>query len=76
MAEGDRERGLYQKYVVFRNRGFRNELVTEPCFVLKYGSDLHAAAALQAYAESCAGEYPELSKDLLAELQKWDSDGE
>ena len=70
MAAGDRERGLYAKYVVFRNRGFRNERVTEPCFVLKYSSDPHAVAALQAYAESCAGDFPELSKDLLAELRK------
>lgn len=81
MAEGDRTRGLYRKYEVYRCRWVdgltfpvEKSVVTEPCFVLKYGSDPHAAVALQAYAESCAKDFPDLSKDLLAELRKYAGD--
>lgn len=41
-----------------------------PVFVLAYGKDPHARAALSAYAESCAADYPQLAADLLAEIAK------
>ena len=66
---GDRTRGLYSKFEVCRTDGS-----SEPggkhhgCeyFVLDLTHDKHAAAALRAYAASCATEYPLLSADLLA----------
>jgi hypothetical protein len=60
-------RGLYEKYTVRRNDG-----ESAPCgvhhgceyFVLDLTHDKHAKAALAAYAESCAAEYPQLAEDL------------
>lgn len=69
MAEGDRERGLYRKYVVYRVwPSGRWTIVAEPCFVLKYTSDPHARVALAAYADSCEADYPLLAADLREAL--------
>ncbi|MEE8386155.1 MAG: hypothetical protein V3S01_09575 [Dehalococcoidia bacterium] len=64
---GDRSRGVYLKYEVHRTDGSH-----EPggkhygCryFVLDVDCDPHAVAALRAYADSCAAEYPRLSLDV------------
>lgn len=68
---GDKNRGLYEKFTVTRNDGS-----SEPggkhhgCeyFVLDLTHDKHAAAALLAYANSCASEYPLLAADLRQKL--------
>lgn len=67
----DRTRGLYDKFIVQRTDG-----KSEPgqkhhdCeyFVLDLTHDKHAAAALRAYADSCAEEYPMLAKGIR---DKW-----
>lgn len=64
---GDKTRGLYNKFTVTRNDGS-----SEPggkhhgCeyFVLDLTHDVHAAAALLAYADSCEADYPLLAADL------------
>lgn len=63
----DKTRGLYDKFTVRRKDGS-----SEPggkhhgCeyFVLDLTHDKHASAALLAYADSCAAEYPLLAADL------------
>lgn len=65
----DTERGLYGKYRVERTDG---KPVRE-CFVLE-AHDRHAIAALHAYAESCADEYPRLSTDLVAMVGRWEDE--
>lgn len=63
----DRERGLYQKFIVTRADGTSEPgQKHEECsyFTLDLVHDKHAAAALGAYAQSCRAEYPELAKDL------------
>lgn len=68
---GDKTRGLYEKYTVTRNDGS-----SEPggkhhgCeyFVLDLTHDPHASAALRAYADSCAADYPLLAADLRSKL--------
>lgn len=68
---GDKTRGLYEKFTVTRNDGS-----SEPggkhhgCeyFVLDLTHDPHAAAALRAYADSCAADYPLLADDLRSRL--------
>lgn len=82
MPEDDTERGLYPKYEVRKlipytdQRGEKSMVpfcdpLDEPFFVLRYSTDLHAWAALSAYAAHCAETHPELSKDLFAELRKY-----
>lgn len=39
-----------------------------PVFVLAYTTDPHARVALEAYADSCAEEYPKLAEDLYRAL--------
>lgn len=64
----DTKRGLYRKY----SKVERSDGSTGPggkhekCeyFVLDLEHDKHAKAALKAYADSCAREFPELAKDL------------
>jgi hypothetical protein len=66
---GDRTRGIYNKFHVTRTDG-----KSEPgekhhgCtyFVLDIDHDPHAIPALEAYANSCASEYPLLALDVRA----------
>jgi hypothetical protein len=63
----DQKRGLYKKYKVERTDGSScpgKKHFGCPYFVLDLEHDRHAKAALQAYAESCQKEYPELAEDL------------
>lgn len=72
MAEGDRERGLYGKYIAYRVAPFAGRadaLVREPFFLLKYTTDPHARVALAAYADSCEADYPVLAADLRKQLE-------
>ena len=68
----DEKRGLYQKYKIERSDGTsgpggKHEYC--PYFVLDLEHDKHAKAAIRAYAESCAKEFPELAKDLKKMLR-------
>ncbi len=64
---GDPAKGLYDKFIVTRTDG-----KSEPgekhggCryFVLDLDHDPHAAAAIDAYADSCDASYPLLARDL------------
>ena len=62
MTTSDTRRGLYSKYRVDRLDGKERG----PYFVLDYGHDPHAAAALLAYANSCESGFPDLARDLRA----------
>jgi hypothetical protein len=65
---GDVNRGLYEKYRVERTDGRSAPGEKhDGCryFVLDVDHDRHAIPALLAYAESCKGEYPLLSRDVL-----------
>lgn len=66
-TDPDTERGLYGKYKVYRNTVPPLPL-DEPCFVLRYDTDPHARVALEAYADSCADNYPKLADDLYRAL--------
>ncbi|MCC9182583.1 hypothetical protein [Mycolicibacterium mageritense] len=68
--DADHHRGLYRKYELYRvnETGPRLSLVTDPFFILRYTTDPHARVALEAYADSCAGEYPKLAEDLYRAL--------
>lgn len=64
----DKNKGLYKKFTVNRNDG--KDAVGDKhhdCayFVLDITHDEHAIPALEAYAESCKVEYPELANDLM-----------
>lgn len=63
-TDPDRERGLDRKYRVERTDG------TDPgrCFVLAYDTDQHARVALEAYADSCADDDPQLAENLYQAL--------
>lgn len=68
---GDKTRGLYNKFSVRRNDGLSMKGAKhEGCeyFVLDLTHDAHAKAALLAYANSCATEYPLLAADLRAKF--------
>lgn len=75
---GDNTRGLYNKFDVRRTDGG-----SEPggrhhgCeyFVLDLTHDKHAEAALRAYADSCAVEYPLLAADLRFKLDDAEAAG-
>jgi hypothetical protein len=63
----DPKRGVYQKYRVERTDGTsRPTMKHEHCtyFVLDLDHDEFAIPALIAYATACAGQYPELARDL------------
>ena len=67
----DAQRGLYRKYEVRRTDGSSEPGGKhEGCiyFVLDLDHDPHALPALEAYADSCEADYPELAKDLRLEL--------
>lgn len=54
-------KGLHGKYRVYK-KGSRD--LIRDCFVLRPAKDIHAKVALQAYAESCKDENPELAHEL------------
>lgn len=59
--------GLYQKYIVTRTDGTdRPGGKHDGCghFVLDVDCDPHALPALEAYADSCEEDYPQLASDL------------
>lgn len=67
----DRQRGLYGKFTVARTDGSSEPGGKhENCeyFVLDLTHDKHASVALQAYASSCAAEFPVLAANLLHKL--------
>lgn len=65
----DQTKGIYRKFNVSRVDG-RDQPGGDKhgaeYFVLDMTHDPHARAALLAYAVSCRGDYPALSRDLLA----------
>jgi hypothetical protein len=65
----DLDRGLYRKYRVSREdgRSLRGQK-HDACdyFVLDMVHDVHAYAAIRAYADACAEDYPALARDLRA----------
>ena len=70
----DRERGLYQKYIVERIHDPARKHIDCNYFVLDLtvGHDPFVAAALRTYAMGCRAEYPLLFKDLLDIVGKLD----
>lgn len=75
---GDKTRGLYNKFEVTRTDGkSRKGQKHHGCeyFVLDLNHDLHALAALKAYAASCRAEYPLLARDLDAKTSGIDAQG-
>ena len=67
LIKADRERGLYEKFIVLRSDGSSGPGGKhEHCkyFVLDLNHDKFAAAALDAYATACEGEFPRLAFDL------------
>jgi len=60
----DAERGIYDKYRVQRLNDSTNKHAECSYFVLDLVHDRHAKAALEAYADSCEAEFPELARDL------------
>lgn len=66
----DQDRGLYRRFDLYRidEDGERQYLVTDPYFILRYTTDPHARVALEAYADSCAADYPALAADLYRQL--------
>lgn len=70
---GDATRGLYKKFEVHRTDGTDAVGCKHygcEYFVLDLTHDPHARAALAAYAESCAEDYPLLARDLRATINK------
>jgi hypothetical protein len=69
----DKKRGLYGKYKVERLDGSsvppNGKHAFCEYFVLDLEHDKHAKAAIRAYAESCAKEFPDLAKDLRKMLR-------
>lgn len=64
-AQPDRERGLYGKFHVSRVHDPEGRHANCEYFVLDLEHDKHAAAALEAYAISCGGEFHALAQDLF-----------
>lgn len=60
----DQEQGLYRKYSVKRLNDLTGKHRDCYFFVLDLDHDPHAVAALEAYAASCAEQYPTLAFDL------------
>lgn len=67
MSGNDRNRGLYPKYLLFKAGGDMTP-VPDPFFALRYTTDPHARVALEAYADSCVDDYPQLAQDLYRAL--------
>lgn len=63
----DKQRGLYRKYHVERVNDPDGKHRDCEYFVLDLVHDKFAAAALRAYADACASEYPALAAGLRAE---------
>ena len=66
---GDKTRGIYNKFQVTRTDGSSNPGGKHHgCFyfVLDIDHDPHAIPALEAYAASCAADYPLLALDIRA----------
>lgn len=63
-SDGSCEYELYQ----VSESGKRRSAVTEPYFVLLYSTDPHARVALEAYADSCAGDLPKIAEAIYREL--------
>lgn len=55
------ENGRWVRSITYKDPG--------PCFVMEF-DDPHARAAIAAYADSCAEDYPQLAADLRAELDR------
>ena len=71
---GDTTRGLYRKFHVERTNGSSQAgKKHDGCcyFVLDLDHDAHARPALEAYANSCEGEYPALAADLRNGQLSW-----
>lgn len=68
-TDPDVGRGLYGKYHVEKANG---KPVGE-CFVLE-AHDRHAIAAVRAYADSCAKDYPSLATDLVTMAGRWEDE--
>lgn len=68
----DTERGAYAKYTVYKNDDHGEPMYDHEgdYFVLDLLNDPLAADALRAYANSCKGEYPLLSADLLRWVER------
>lgn len=64
----DKDRGIYQKYRVDRRNDPEGKHDYCWYFVLDMTHDKFAGAALEAYADACVQEYPELAADIRAEL--------
>lgn len=67
----DRQRGLYNKYVITRtdgSTGFGKKHEKCEFFVLDLDHDPFAIPALEAYITACKGEYPELARDLMLKV--------
>lgn len=62
-----KKKGLWQKFSVRKNTKFRYH--DGDYFVLVPHRDVHALAALRAYAGSCAATNPQLAQDILAWLR-------
>lgn len=66
-SDRDAERGIYEKYRVFRTDGSSEEGGRHFCcsyFVLDIDHDKFAIPALRAYAEACREKFPALASDL------------
>lgn len=67
MGKKDKNRGIYEKFVVTRTDGeSRPGRRHHGCayFVLDLTHDPHALPAIEAYADSCQRDYPRLACDL------------
>ena len=69
VTDPDQQRGLYGKYRVEKVNG----KPVGQCFVLEE-HDPHAIAALRAYIDSCADEFPSLATDLELMVERWEDD--
>lgn len=64
MTDPDTKRGLYAKFNVERLSDPKGKHLSCDYFVLDMDHDKHALAAIAAYADSCALDYPDLARDL------------
>jgi hypothetical protein len=73
MSQHDKERGLYQKFIVTRVDG-SGKPGGKHCdcdyFVIDLNHDKFAEAAIEAYANACEKEYPALAADLRRWLHR------
>ena len=75
---GDKTRGLYRKFNVTRTDGSSasgGKHFDCAYFVLDLTHDKYAEAALRAYVDACAGEYPLLAADLRNKLDEAEAVG-